>query len=92
MWKLVARDSNENEASSSQVRQSNVNPCSSAGEPVAKTTKNPDERGLFPHNLDISRSNVHLEKVDSNVRQKLGRPQNDESGTDRRQRNELENV
>ena len=39
--KLVAIDSNENKASSSQVRQSDVNTSSNAGKHVAKTTNNP---------------------------------------------------
>ena len=39
--KPVTRGLNENTASSSQVRQSDVNPCSRAGKPAAETTKNP---------------------------------------------------
>ena len=40
MAKPIARDSNENSASSCQVWQSDANPSSSAGTLVVKTTKN----------------------------------------------------
>ena len=47
--------------------------------PVAETTKKPIAGKLSHHNFEISRSNVgHLEKVCSNVRQKLSRPQGDD--------------
>ena len=46
---------------------------------VPKSTKNIDGARLFTHNLDISPSNVeYLEKADSYVRRRLGRPQNDD--------------
>ena len=79
MRKLVSRDSNENPASSSQVRQSGVNLSCSAGKPVAKTTKIPVGTGLSHHNMTISLNNVgHLEKGHSNVRRKLGRQPDDD--------------
>ena len=72
--KPAANDSSRNTASSSQVWQSDVNPNTSTGKPVAETTKNPIGSRLTHHNLKMSRSLVgHLEKVHSNVRQKLGR-------------------
>ena len=74
--KPVARDSNDNAASSSQVRRPEVNPSSSAGAPVAKT-KNFMWTRLSHHNMTIFPNNVDtLEKVDSNLRQKLGRQPN----------------
>ena len=74
MVKPVARDSNDNTASGFAVRQSDVNPSSSAGKFVAQMTKTPVGTRLFHHNMTISPNNVgHLEKVYSNVRQKLGR-------------------
>ena len=79
MEKPVARDSNQNSASSSQLRQPDVNPSSSTGILVTETTKNPVGSRLSHHNMTISSNNVgHLEKVYSNVQRKLGRPQNDE--------------
>ena len=79
--KPVASDSNENTASSSQVMQPGVNPSSSTGTPVAKSTKSSVGARLFVPNLKISQNNVdHLEKVHSNVRRKLGRPPNDDMG------------
>ena len=72
--KPVSGDSNENAASSSQVRQSGANSSPSAGTPVAETTKKPMATKLSHHNMTISRNYVdHLERVYSNVRQKLGR-------------------
>ena len=77
--KLAARGWNENTASSSQVWHSDVNPNTSTGKPVAKTTKNPINTKVSHHDLRISRNNVgHLEKVHSNVRQKLGRQPGDD--------------
>ena len=60
--KLVARDSNENTASSSQMRQSDVNSSSSAGKPTVETTKNPMSTRLSHHNLTISQNYVILRK------------------------------
>ena len=66
----VARGLNENTASSSEVWQTDVNPSTGTGRPVAETTKNP---------MRISRHKVgHLEKDYSNVRQKLGRQPRDD--------------
>ena len=66
--KLAAKDWNKNTASSSQVWQSEVN-----------TTKNSIGTGLPQHNMTTSPNNVgHLEKVYSNVRQKLGRQPGDD--------------
>ena len=60
-----------------RVLKSHVNPSSSAGKP--KTTKNHVGTGLSHQNMTISPNNVgHLEKVRSNVRQKLGRQQDDD--------------
>ena len=80
MGKLVIRDSDENTVSSSQVRQSDVNPSSSTGKTVAETTMNPIVTRLSHHNLTVCRNCVgHLEKVHSNVRQKLGRQAGDDT-------------
>ena len=63
------------------MRQQDVNPFSSTGTSVAKSTKNTVGARLFSHNLDISPGNVeYFEKNYSHVRRKLGRPQNDETG------------
>ena len=52
--KPVARESNENTASSSQVRQSDVKPNSSAGKPGAETTTDPPwYRIVSPQFVDI---------------------------------------
>ena len=64
--KPVAMDSNGNSASISQVTQPDLNPSSSAGIPVAKSTMNTVGATLFAHNLDISPIDVeYLEKVHS---------------------------
>ena len=77
--KPVARDSNEHAASSSQVRQPDVNQSSNTGTHDAETTKNSIGTRLFPHSLEISSNNVdYLENVYSHVRRKLGRPPNDD--------------
>ena len=64
----VARGLNENTASSSQVRQSDVNSSSGAGKVAAETTTNPIGTRLFRH----------LEKVFSNVQQKFARQLGDD--------------
>ena len=70
----VARGLTENTASCSQVWHSDVNPNTSTGRLAAETTKNQ----LSHHNLEISRNNVgQMEKVHSNVQQKLGRQPGD---------------
>ena len=47
--------------------------------PVAETTKKTSGTKLSYHNFESSRNNVgHLEKVYSNVRRKLSRPQGDD--------------
>ena len=49
------------------------------GETVAETTKKTIGTKPSHHNIEISRNNVyHLEKVFSNVRRKLSRPQGDD--------------
>ena len=75
----MARDSDENAESTSQVRPVDVNPSSSGGTLVAKTTKNSVNTRLSHHKMTIFPNNVgHLEKVYSNVRRKLGRQPNDD--------------
>ena len=72
----VAKGLNKSTASSSQVCHSDANTITSAERPVAETTKETIGAKLSHHNFQISGSNVgHLEKVCSNVRQKLSRPQ-----------------
>ena len=72
----VARGLNENTASSSQVWHSDADTITSRWRPVAETTKKTSGAKLSHHNFEISRNNVgSLEKVYSNVRRKLGRPQ-----------------
>ena len=62
--KSVARDSNENAASSSQAKQSDVNSSVSAGKLAAETTKNPVATRLLDHNTTMSPNNVvHLQKL-----------------------------
>ena len=79
MVKPVARDSNENAASSCQVVQSDVNPSSSAGTLVAKTTKNSVGTRLLSHSLDTSPSNVeYLKKSYSYPRRQLRRQLHDD--------------
>ena len=77
--KFVSRDSSENTASSVRARRSDVNLSSRAGKPAAETAKNPIGTRFSHHNMTISRIFVgHLEKVYSNVRQKLGRQPGDD--------------
>ena len=79
MEKLVARDSNEKAASSSQVRISDIFLSSSAGTLVAMTAKNSVGVRLSRYNMAISPKHVdHLAKVYSNVRRELGRQPNDD--------------
>ena len=75
----VARGLNENTASSSQVWHSDVNPSSSAGKPVAETSRKPIGTQQSHHNLRMSKNNAgHLEKVYSYSRQKFGREPGDD--------------
>ena len=77
--KPVSRGLIENTASSSQVWHSDANTITSTLRPVAETTRKTTGTKLSHHNLEISRNNVgHLEKVYSNVRQKLGRQPGDD--------------
>ena len=67
--------SNENEA-----RQPGVNPSSSTGTSVGKTTKNSIGTRLCLHNMKIEPDNAdYSEKVYSNARRKLGRSPNDDT-------------
>ena len=73
-----ARGVNENTASSSQVWHSNANTNTSTRRPVAETKKKTIGTMLSHHNFEIPRNNIgHLERVCSNVRRKLSRPQGD---------------
>ena len=75
----MARDSNENAASSSQVEQPDANPSSSAVKRVAETTKNLVGTRLSHQIMTISPNYVgHLERVHSNVRRKLGHQPHDD--------------
>ena len=74
--KPVARYSGGKAASSSPVRQSDVNPSSSAGTLDAKTTENSVSTRLS-HHLRISYVG-HLVNVCSNARQKLARQPKDD--------------
>ena len=69
----------DNTASSSQAWHSEENPNTNAGKPAAETTKNPMGTTFAQHSLTISQNYVgQLEKVHSNVRQKLGRQPGDD--------------
>ena len=72
-------DSNKDNAPGSHVWHADANPNSSTVIPVARSTRSPVGTRLFPHNLDMSPSNVkYLEKkLNTYVRRKLGRPQDD---------------
>ena len=64
MGKPVAKVSNENTASSSQVWHSDANTITSMEKTVAETTKKTIGANISHHNFEISGNNVgHLEKV-----------------------------
>ena len=71
--KPFAKGVKENTASSSQVWHQNENTFSGIGKPVAKLRNRLSETRLIHHNFQMFNVN-HLEKVFSNVRQKLSRP------------------
>ena len=75
--KAVAEGLNENTASSSQVWRSGANTNTSMGKLVAETRNKHIGTKLFHYNFQIFNVD-HLEKVCSNVRQKLSRLQGDE--------------
>ena len=75
--KPVAKGVNEDTASSSQVWHQNKNTRSGIVKPVSKMINRLGETRLTHHNFQIL-SVDHLEKVFSNVRQSLSRPQGEE--------------
>ena len=80
--KVVAKDSNNNSASSSQVWHTDSEPNSSTGKLVARSKKSTISPNLIPHNLTVSPHSVwFLDKVFKNVRQKLGRPKEVHEGS-----------
>ena len=71
--KLVAMESNKNDASDSQVWHADTDPNSSTEKPVARSRKSTVGPRFFPHNFALSPENVeYVEKVFSYVRPKLG--------------------
>ena len=72
-----AKDVNDNAASSSQVWHLNENTPYCIGKPCAKTSNRLNEIRLTHHDFQIFNVD-HLEKVFSNVRQKLSRLEWDE--------------
>ena len=71
-------DSNKSNASDSQVRDTDIEPNSSTGKLVARSTKITIGPSVFPRNLAMLPSNVeYMVKVFTYVRQQLGRPNED---------------
>ena len=71
-------DSNRSNASDSQVRDTDIEPNSSTGKRVARSTKITISPSVFPRNLAMLPSNVeYVVKVFTCVRQQLGRPKED---------------
>ena len=80
-WILV-----KNNASDSQVWNTDADPNSSNGKPVARSNKITVGKRLFPRKLALLSCNVeHTEKVFTKVRQKLGRPKGRQNGAGQHQ-------
>ena len=74
-------DSDLGNASDSQVWNTEPDPNSRTGKPVARSNKITVGKRLFPRNLALLPCNVeHTEQVFTKVRQELGRPKEDKNG------------